>query len=166
MMRIRSKQQRSLGFEALEGRLALSTGMGTAVASPHAHAVYMSQIQKSIPASFKGHVQTSGSKLTATNLTGTIGPDHFTGSGTGTVSGKQFQGGDVYLTNSNGKIHLKLGPAFVVKVRRSSKQEVSVSVVTASGKYASYAGIKGTLTSWNVPAKPNASASFGGTFNG
>ena len=57
MTRIRSKRQRSLGFEPLEGRLALSAGVGMAVASHHAHEVPMSQIQKTIPASFKGHSQ-------------------------------------------------------------------------------------------------------------
>ncbi len=59
MTRIRSKRQRPVGFEALEGRLALSAGMGTAVASHHAEAGCMSQTQKSIPASFKGHRSSS-----------------------------------------------------------------------------------------------------------
>jgi hypothetical protein len=140
--------------------------MGMAAAASHAGQVLMSVLPKSIPASFKGHVQISGSKLTITSLTGTIGTDHFTGSGAGTAAGKQFQGGSVSLSNGLGKIQLKLGPSFVVKVGRFSKQEVSVNVVTSSGKYAAYAHMTGTLTSWNVPARPSASASFGGTFNG
>jgi len=166
MTRIRSKRQRAVEFEALEGRLALSAGMGMAVVSHHADAVVMSQTQKSIPASFKSHVQIlNGSEVVITNLRGTIGKDHFTGSGTGTVVGTQFEGGTVNLSNSKGTIQLNLGSAFVVKVKKSSKQEVSVVVVAASGKYASYVGAPGTLTSWNVPAKPNASASFSGSFN-
>ena len=45
----------------------------------------MKQTQKSIPASFKGHAQIiNGSELVTTGLRGTIGKDHFTGSGTGT----------------------------------------------------------------------------------
>jgi hypothetical protein len=154
-----------VGFEALEGRLALSAGMGTAVAAHHADAV-VRQIQKSIPASFKGHAQlVNGSELVTTGLTGTIGRDHFTGSGTGTVEGTQFTGGIVNLSNSKGTIQLSLGSAFVVKVGKSKRQEVSAVVKAASGKYASYVGDPGTLTSWNTPAKPNASASFSGSFN-
>ena len=83
--------------------------------------VHMSQIQKTIPASFKGHVQLVGTELMTTNLTGTIGTDHFTGSGTGTVVGKQFEGGNVYLSNSKGTIQFSLGPAVIVKVRRIHK---------------------------------------------
>jgi hypothetical protein len=168
MTRIRTKRQRAVAFEALEGRLALSAGMGIAVAPHHADAVVVRQIQKSIPASFKGHAQliNNGSELTTTGLKGTIGKDRFTGYGTGTVVGKQFTGGTVNLSNSKGTIKLSLGSAFVVKVGKSSKQEVSMVAVAASGKYASYVGISGTLTSWNVPAKPNGTASFSGTFNG
>jgi len=142
--------------------------MGMAVASHHAEAVRMSQNRNSIPGSFKGHVQVNGSNLVVTNLTGTIATDHFkNGRGTGTMAGKIFQGGDVYLSNSKGTIHLSLGAAFVVKKRKSSIQEVPVSVNPAgtSGKYAAYDNITGTLTSWNVPAKPSASATFSGTFN-
>jgi hypothetical protein len=165
MKRIRSERQRSVAFEALEGRLALSAGMGMAVAAHHADAVVVRHIQKAIPASFKGHAQLNGSELVTTGLTGKIGKDHFTGSGTGTVNGTQFEGGNVYLSNSQGTIRLSLGSAFVVKVRRSTRQEVSAVVVAGSGKYASYVGATGTLTSWNTPTKPNAQASFAGTFN-
>jgi hypothetical protein len=167
MKRIRSKHQRPVGFEALEGRLALSAGVGTAAASHHAHAVVMSQTQKTIPASFKGQVQIiNGTEMMTTNLRGTIGTDHFTGSGTGTVAGKRFQGGEVDLSNGKGSIQLGLGSSVVVKVRKSSRKEVPVVVVAANGKYAPYAGITGTLTTWSVPARNRASASFGGFFNG
>jgi hypothetical protein len=164
MTRNRSKRRRSMGFEALEGRLALSAGMGMAVASHHAGAAVAKLTQTSIPASFKGHVQINGSQLMVTGLTGTIGRDHLTGSGTGTQAGKQFEGGNVYLSNSQGSVQLQLSPAFKVKVGRSSKQEVSMVAVAATGKYASYVGITGTITTWNVPAKPSASASFSGSF--
>jgi hypothetical protein len=167
MTRIRSRRQTSVGFETLEGRLVLSAGTGVAAAFHYADVVVMRQIQTTIPASFKGHVLLiNGSELMTTGLKGTIGKDHFTGSGTGTVMGTQFTGGIVNLSNSKGTIELSLLSAFVVKVRKSSKQEVPVIVAAASGKYASYVGIAGTLTSWNVPAKPSASASFSGSFNG
>jgi hypothetical protein len=165
MTRIRSRRRLSLVFEALEERLALSAGMVTAVASHHAKPVVARPTQTSIPASFKGHVQIlNGSQLVATGLTGTIGTDHLTGSGTGTEAGKQFEGGTVSLSNSQGSVQLQLSPAFKVKVGRSSKQEVSMVAVAATGKYASYVGITGTITTWNVPAKPSASASFSGSF--
>jgi hypothetical protein len=165
MTRIRSKRRRSVGFEALEGRLALSAGMVTAMGSHHAVAAVAKPTQTSIPTSFKGHVQIlNRTQLIATGLTGTIGRDHFTGTGTGTEAGKQFEGGTVYLGNSQGSVQLQLSPAFKVKAGRSSKQEVSMVAVAATGKYASYVGITGTITTWNVPAKPSASANFSGSF--
>jgi len=166
MTRIRSKRQRPLAFEALEGRLALSAGMGMAVASHSAALVVMSQTQKTIPASFKGHVQiVNGSTLVITNLSGTIGTNRLTGFATGTVVGTQFEGGDVYLSNGPASVHLKLGPAFVVKVGKSSKQEVPVLAVSATGRFATYAGSTGILTTWSIPANPKAFATVAGFFN-
>lgn len=145
--------------------MALSAGMGMAGAPHHAEAAVPKLTKTSIPASFKGHVQIlNGSQLMVTGLTGTIARDHFTGSGTGTQAGKQFEGGTVTLSNSQGSVQLQLSPAFKVKVGRSSKQEVTMLAVATSGKYASYVGMTGTVTTWNVPAKPSASASFSGSF--
>jgi hypothetical protein len=164
MTRIRTKRQRPLAFEALEGRLALSTGM--AVASHHTHAMVVSPTQKTIPASFKGHNQIlNGSELVITNLRGTIGRDHFTGYGTGTVAGTVFQGGTVLLSNGNGTVELGLGTAVVVKAGKHPRQDVSLVVTAATGKYASDVGMTGILNKWNTPAKPSATASFGGFLN-
>jgi len=164
--RSRLSRQRDLAFEALEGRLALSAGMRVGVAAHHGAAVAMSQIQKAIPASFKGQSQiVNGSELVTTNLRGTIGRAHFTGSGTGTVAGTQFLGGHVYLSNGRATIQLELGSAYVVKVRKHSRQQVNAVVVAASGNYASFVGMTGTLNSWHTPAKPSGSATFGGFFN-
>ena len=78
----------------------------------------------------QGHAQlVHGSELVTTNLTGKIARDHFTGSAAGTVEGRQFEGGEVNLSNGAGSIQLELGTAFVVKVRKSSKQEVSMARV-------------------------------------
>ena len=124
MKRIRSKRQRPLGFEALEGRLALSAGMGLAGASHHADAMAMSQSVKTIPASFKGHTQiVNGTQVMVTGLKGTIGKDHFAGFGSGTVAGTLFAGGNVYLSNGKGTVQLGLDPAVVVKVRKALKAE-------------------------------------------
>jgi hypothetical protein len=165
MMRIRSKRQCSLGFESLEGRLALSAGVGMAVASHNAHVVPMSQTQKTIPASFKGHSQLlGGSELVTTNLRGTIGRDRFTGSGTATVSGKLFEGGAVHLSNSHGSIQLSLSPAVVTKLGGHAKPNVTIVVAAATGKYAPDVGMTGTLNTWNVPAKPSGTSSFSGFF--
>jgi hypothetical protein len=93
---------------------------------------------KSLIGPIEGHVQRiNGSEPITTGLSGTIGRDHFTGSGAGTEMGKQFEGGTVTLSNSQGSIQLSLGAAFVVKVRKSTSQDVSAVVVAASGKYAS-----------------------------
>ena len=166
MTQIHSKRRRSLAFEPLEGRLALSAGMATGLAAHRPDVVHVSQRTKSIPASFKGHTELVGTELTTTSLTGTIGRDRFTGSGTGTQVGTQFEGGSVYLSNSKGTIQFSLGPSVVVRVKKPMRQNVSLVAVSATGKYASYVGLTGTLTSWNVPAKPSASANFGGNLNG
>ena len=118
MNRIRPRQKRSLRFEALEGRLALSMsmGMGVGVVSDQAYVLVKSAAPRQVQVSFKGHVAESGSTVMITNLTGTIGGDHFTGYGngmisrktTGTISRKTFEGGKVYLSNSNGSVKLQL----------------------------------------------------------
>jgi hypothetical protein len=163
MIRIRPKRQRNVGFEALEGRLALSTAL--APASPHLHAAVVRAAQHKVPASFKGRVSISGSALTTTNLTGHIGPDRFTGYGTGTVLGTQFQGGDVYLSNANGTIHLGLSPFFVKHVGRAKTRTFAITVIDATGKYTSFADTTGTVTRWKVPARQNAQANVTGVFN-
>ncbi len=125
MNRIRPRQKRSLRFEALEGRLALSTGtgMGMGVVAHQAHVLVKGAAprQVQVPVSFKGHVSVSGSTVTTTNLTGTIGRDHFTGYGTGTTSGTIFQGGDVYLSNSKPFLWSRLenGRILLASSRRS-----------------------------------------------
>ena len=164
MKRVRSKRQRPLVFDALEGRVALSTGVGMALAAPHAAAAMIRQVKKTIHASFKGNVQFPGpSAVAVTNLTGKIGKDRFTGSGSGSLTGTQFQGGNVFLSNSQGTVQLGLGPAIAVKAGKHPRQKVAVVVVASSGKYASFLGSTGTLTTWNIPPRPNAVASFGGT---
>jgi hypothetical protein len=159
MTRIRSKRQHHVSFEALEGRLALSTGVGTGMAAASLH-VDTSSPKATISASFRGRVQVNGSKLTVTGLTGTIGKTRFSGYGTGTATGTQFAGGTVYLSNSTGSIVLSLGPT----EGKAPRQKVSVKVVAVSHNYAQYAGATGTLTKWSVPARPNAIASFSGSF--
>ncbi len=160
MMRIRPKRQRTVGFEALEGRLALSAGM----ASPHLHEAVVRAAQRSMPASFQGRTSISGSTLTTTNLTGKIGNDRFTGYGTGTMVGTFFQSGNVYLSNSHGSVQLSLS-AIQVKVRKSLRREVATMVVAASGKYAPFVSDTGVITTWHVSNKPNARANFAGTLN-
>jgi len=161
MNRIRARQKRTPSFEALEGRLVLSTG----VISLQPHALVMSQTQRQVSVSFKGHTFVNGSTVTITGLTGTFGRDRLSGSGTGTTSGPIFQGGDVYLSNKQGTIHLTLFPATVTQVGKRTRQTVAVVALDATGKYAPYTGSPGDLTTWNVPARPNASASFSGFFN-
>src|SRR5262249_6794304 len=135
-------------------------------AANHAAAVMMSQVKKPIQVSFQGRVQfPSASELVVTSLSGKIKKDQFTGTGTGSLSGTLFLGGDVFLSNSKGAIHLQLGPAIQVKGGKHPRQKVSVVVVDANGKYASLVGHTGTLSTWNVPARQNAKAKFGGTLN-
>ena len=160
MNRIRARQKRTPSFEALEGRLVLSTG----VISLQPHALVMSQTQRQVSVSFKGHTFVNGSTVTITGLTGTFGRDRLSGSGTGTTSGPIFQGGDVYLSNKQGTIHLKLSPATVTHVRKQVRQTVAMVALDCTGNYAQYTGSPGKLTSLNVPIRRSATASFSGVF--
>jgi hypothetical protein len=160
MKKIRPKQKRSLSLEVLEGRLTLSTGL--AVASPHTHALVRGLTHGGIPVSFRGHTSTSGSTQTTPDLTGRIGHDRFTGSGSATVSGAAVLGGDVYLSNSQGNLHLKLDPGSFTQVGRRQRQEVPFVVVQATGKYASFIGATGVGTAWNVPANPKRTSTYSG----
>ncbi len=168
MNRNRKRQNRFPDFEALEGRLALSAGMGLGVAeglvSHHSHALITTPVVHRVPVSFRGHVSISGSTVT-TSLTGTIGRDHFTGHGNGTASGTLFEGGDVYLSNSRGSVTLQLSPVSVTHFGRRTRQTVAVVALESTGKYAGYQGSTGTLTSWNIRATPSATSTFRGVFN-
>ena len=132
-----------------------------AMASPHVHQAIVRAAQRSIPASFHGRTSISGSTLATTNLTGKIGTDRFTGYGTGTMVGKLFQSGNVYLSNSHGSIQLALS-AIQVKVRKTMRREVATMVVAATGKYAPFVNGTGLITTWHVTNKPNAPAHFSG----
>ncbi len=134
------------------------------MASPHVRDAIERASERSIPASFVGHVSISGSTLTTTNLRGHIGKYQLTGYGTGAVAGKQFEGGDVYLGNSQGNIQLGLSPTYQVRAGRSLTRTFAISVVDATGAYAPFATSTGTITRWNVPAKPNATARFSALF--
>ena len=160
MNRIRPRQKRSLNVEALEGRLTLSAGL--AMASPHAHTLSMSRPAGSIPASFEGHTTIVGSTETTPDLTGRIGKDRFAGSGSTTTSGTIVQGGNADLSNSEGTIQFTLGTASVTKVGKSSRQDVPIVVVKATGTWAQYAGATGMLTTWNVPDRPHGTSTFSG----
>ena len=163
MNKIRPRQKRSPSFEALEGRLTLSTGL--AVASPHTHALVRSLAQHRITATFKGHASIGGATPVIPDLTGRIGHDLFSGNGSATFSGNLLQGGDVYLSNSQGSLHLQLGTASVIGVGKRSKQRVPLVVVGATGRYAQLTGMTGMVTTWNVPANPNRTSTFSGFFD-
>ncbi len=163
MTRNRPTRQRTVSFEALEGRLALSTGVG--VASPHLHAGVARTAQQKISASFKGVVQTDGSALDTQNLRGHIGPDRLAGYGTGTETGNQFQGGNAYLGNDQGAIDLALSPLYSVRVGKKKTRTFAITVVSATGKYAPFLTSTGIITRWNVPARQGATASFSAVFS-
>jgi hypothetical protein len=162
MMRNHPKRQRKATFEALEGRLALSTGVVMPPGGIH-HAIVRA-VQRSIPATFKGQVSISGTTLTTTNLHGRIGTDRLTGYGTGTQVGNQFEGGQVFLSNSQGSIQLGLSPTAVVRIGKAKTRTFAITIENATGKYAAFATSTGRITKWNVPNRPNATATFSAVF--
>ena len=159
MNKIRPRQKRSPSFEALEGRLTLSTGL--AVASHHTHALVRSLAQHRITATFKGHASIGGATPVIPDLTGRIGNVPITGSASGTVSNNILQSGDVFLSNSQGSLHLQLGTAF----GRHPRQKIPIVVQEATGNYAQLTGLTGLLTKWKIPARPGATSTFSGYLN-
>jgi hypothetical protein len=153
-----------LGFEALEGRLALSSGID--VPSHHIHAAIERVSQRNIPASFQGRTTITGSTLTISSLTGRIRSDRFTGYGSATIGGNVFYSGNVFLSNRRGSVQLELETGQTVQIGKSSREVIPVVVVAASGKYALYVNHLGAITTWNVPTKPNAPARFSGFLQG
>jgi hypothetical protein len=160
---IRRRQNRSLGLEALEGRLTLSAVLS--VASPHAHASVMVRTPGSILAVFKGHTSIDGTTEVTPDLTGRVGTDRFTGHGSTTISGTIVESGDAYLSNGQGSIHFTLGAASVTQHGKKTRQSVPLLIVGSTGKYASFTGKTGVLTTWHVPANPNKPSTFGGYFS-
>jgi hypothetical protein len=94
-----------------------------------------------------------------------MGPGQFTGSGSETIAGKQVLGGDAYLTNSQGSLHLQFDSGAFTRVGRRQRQGVPFVVVEATGKYGSFTGATGVGTTWNVPASPNRASTFSGYIN-
>jgi hypothetical protein len=163
MKKFRQKQTRSLGFESLEGRLTMSTGL--AGASLHAHAHIMKQIQRTIPFTFRGHTSISGSTQTIPDLAGKIGNVRFKGTGSVTIGGTQVLGGDAYLTSRQGSLHLQFGSSSITQVGRRQRQQVPFTIVGATGLYSPYVGTTGMGTAWSVPANPKQLSTFSGFIN-
>jgi len=163
MNKFRRTQRRSLGFESLEGRLTMSTGL--AGASLHAHALVMKQIQRTIPFTFRGHTSRSGSMLTIPDLAGKIGNVRFQGNGSLATAGTQVLGGDAYLTSRQGSIHFQFGTGSFTQVGRRQRELVPLTIVGATGLYSPYIGTTGMGTSWNVPANPKQFSTFSGFIN-
>jgi hypothetical protein len=161
MTRIRPKRQRTVGFEALEGRLALSTGIA---GPPHHIHQAIAKASQRVPASFAGRVSISGSTLNTQNLQGRIGSDRLSGYGTGSIANNAFAGGEAYLSNSKGAVELQLSPLYQIRVGKRTTRTFAITVMGATGKYAPFAASTGTLTHWNVPPRQNAVASFSGYF--
>ena len=145
MKRIRPTRQRTAGFEALEGRWALSAGL--AVASHHADAAVRSHFRRSVPVSISGELSIiGGTTATVTGVAGRIGEADFnSGSGSGTISGNQFQGGTIDVSNGQGTIELSLGAARIGTIGGYQRMKVRVVAVNAGGAYAQVTGSTGTL---------------------
>lgn len=144
MNKIRRTQKRSLGFESLEGRLTLST---------------------TTPFNFHGHAFTSGSTESIPDLAGTIGNKRFTGSGSATTAGTLVEGGNAHLTSPQGSLDLQFGSGTFTQVGRRQRQQVPVTIVKATGAYASFTGATGMGTTWNVPASSKQLSTFSGFIN-
>jgi hypothetical protein len=79
-------------------------------------------------------------------VAGRIGKAAFTaGSGSGTLSGNQFQGGDIELSNGQGTIELGLGAGRIVMIGGFQKMNVKIVAVNGGGAYSQVTGSTGSL---------------------
>lgn len=145
MTRIRPTRQRTAGFEVLEGRWALSAGL--AVTSHHVEAVVRHHTRHKVPVFISGELSIDGgTTATITNVAGRIGRADFTsGSGTGTISGNQFQNGDIAMSNGQGTIDLHVGAGRIVMIGGYLKMRLQVVAVSGGGGYAQVTGSVGRL---------------------
>jgi len=157
----RLKPRRRLTFDALEGRLTLSAGMGTIASSHHAEIAHTNQ--KSLKASFTGHVTLSGTTYSSSNLKGTIGPSKFSGTAQVLTQGSLLQGGYVNLSNSKGTLEFQLIPGSPVKVGKTVRQPVGLLAIEGTGAYTSYIGATGNVTKIKLPAKGSGPATITAT---
>ncbi len=157
----RLKPRRRLTFDALEGRLTLSAGMGMVAASHHAEIAHPNV--KSLKATFTGRVSLSGTTYTSSNVKGTIGPAKFTGNAEILTQNHLLEGGYVNLTNSQGTLEFQLEPGNPVKVGKSYKQPVGLLAIEGTGAYSSYIGATGNVTKFKLPAGGSGNASITAT---
>lgn len=103
MWKARPARQRRMHIEALEGRLAMSGGAATLYG--HGAEVFAHKIPKTIPITLSGHVSVLGGMTVEINsVSGKLGKVKVKGSGSGSLSGNQFEGGAVMLSNSSGSV--------------------------------------------------------------
>jgi hypothetical protein len=145
MKRFRPTRQTTAVFETLEGRWALSAGL--AVVSHHADAAVRSHSPRKVPVFISGELSVGGgTTATVTNVAGRIGKADFdSGSGSGTISGNEFQGGDIEVSNGQGTIELGLGAARIVIIGGYQKMNVKVVAVNGGGAYSQVTGSTGSL---------------------
>jgi hypothetical protein len=163
MTKTRPVRQRRMHIEALEGRLAMSGG--AAALHWHGAEILAHKIPKTIPITLSGHVSVmNGLNVSVSGVSGKLGKVKVTGSGSGSLSGNQFEGGALMLSNSSGSVTLFLGLATAKHAGKNTKLKVIVTAESATGKYA---GLDNAAGSVNVviPDKTSAASSFKGTFN-
>lgn len=155
--------RRRIGFEALENRLTPSGG--AAASFLHGATVFAHKVPKTIPITLSGHVAVmGGSNVTLSGVSGKLGKVHLAGSGSGTLSGNQFEGGAINLSNSSGSVQLFLGLGTAKHVGKNTKLKVIVTAESGMSKYAPLNNTAGTLNIV-IPDKTSAAASLKGTFN-
>jgi hypothetical protein len=149
-------------IESLEGRLAMSGGAAALHAS--GAEVFAHRIPKAIPLTLSAHFSYSGSSVLINGAGGKLGKVHFTGQGSGTLVGSQFEGSSVVLSNAAGSITLDFGPGTVKRAGKNTRLKVTVIAESASGAYNLISGSVGSVTVL-TPIKNGAVSAVKGDFN-
>jgi hypothetical protein len=162
MMNSRSRRCH-IAFETLEKRLALSGA--AAAARLHGAEVFAHRMPKKIPIALTGQVSViNGATITVSGVTAKLGKVRFSGTGSGTLSGRQFEGGSVLLSNASGGVTLLLGTASAKHAGKNTKLKVTVTAENGTGGFVQLDKAAGSVN-LVIPDKAGAASSFKGTFN-
>jgi hypothetical protein len=133
------RARRSLQFESLEQRVAMSAGLtGAAGVRAAAHTV-------PVAGTFTGGSTSlaPGNILGVGGLSGELGKVQFEGSVGGQISGHRFESGFIQLSNSKGTLVADVGRG-TLRGKGPALLRLLVVVTQATGNYASVAGAVGT----------------------
>lgn len=167
-VRPRRRVRRCVGFESLEGRLALASGLSAAALSPAA--LVGSASTSRVNGALRGSIQLMKNSNTVmfTNMRGTLDGSSLSGSGRGFILMSQFRFALLEFQGREGSVSLVLGQAPIRQSGASGVITVPFTVRNGStGKFAKLDGGTGTIEirlkdhrAWTQNVKQEMTARF------